>query len=123
MKAVDLLKEEIKNFLRKIKGKSTKITWKSAHKLNRFYFDKDYDGKKAFTELVSVMETTIETLKEIMKVLNGPNISVSSALDINSISPEGNAYKRNSIAINIRALTGKIEKVRASIYDYVFNIN
>jgi hypothetical protein len=123
MEAVEWLREEMKGFSRTDEDKLTNIAWKSANKSNRVFFNKDTNDERAFTESVSVMEATIEALKERMKVSNDPNISISSASTINPHTPQGNRYERQAIADNIRKLTEKIEKVRASIYDYTTNIN
>ncbi|MFE7065011.1 hypothetical protein ACFVAD_23055 [Sutcliffiella sp. NPDC057660] len=123
MESVEWIREEMKGFSRTPTGHLSDIAWKSARKSNRIYFNDDTDDERAFTETVSVMEATIEALKERMKVSLDPDVSISSASTFLQPLPQGNKHERNGIANQIKVLTEKIEKVRASFYDYVFNVN
>ncbi|WP_187442173.1 AbiTii domain-containing protein [Sutcliffiella horikoshii] len=123
MEAVEWVREEMKGFSRNETGKMTTAAWKSARKSNRIYYNKDLDGERAFTETVSVMEATIDALKMRMQAAQDPNVSVSSASTINPTIPNGNGYERGMAANEIRTYTGRIEKVKSSIYEYVFNLN
>lgn len=64
----------------------------------RTSYDKDSDGERAYTKSVSVLEQSIEALKERMKVAYDVNVSVSSASQYNPPLPPGNAMERKIIA-------------------------
>lgn len=126
MEAVEWIREEMKGFSRNEMGKLTSIAWESAIRSNRVVYVKDKSNKynkQAYATHVNVLETTIETLKERMKVSNDPNISVSSASTYLQPLPQGNALERKSIAQNIRDLSEILAKVQSSFYEYVYNIN
>lgn len=53
----------------------------------------DTDGKSAYTDSVSVMEATIEVLKERIKVSIDLDVSVSSYSTINPALPKENRIK------------------------------
>lgn len=123
MDAVEWIREEMKGFSMNDKGNMTVLAWSSAKRSNRISYNKEKDGEVAYTNPVSVMEASIEAMRSRMQVAHDPDVSVSSASTFLPPMPKGNAYERGSIAKEIRDLTERIEKVRSSFYDYVFNIN
>lgn len=123
MEAVEWVREELKGFSKDANGFLTTTAWEACKRSNRTYYNEDTDSEKANTQSVSVLEQSIEALKERMKVAYDVNVSVSSASQFNPPLPPGNARERQGIASQIANYTEKIEKVRSSFYDYIFNVN
>ncbi|MDQ7860639.1 hypothetical protein RCO48_04755 [Peribacillus frigoritolerans] len=94
MEAVEWVREELKGFSKDENGYLTTTAWEACKRSNRTYYNEDTDSEKANTQSVSVLEQSIEALKERMKVAYDVNVSVSSASQFNPPLPPGNAQRK-----------------------------
>jgi hypothetical protein len=128
--AVEWLMHEANGFETDSKGYLTRAAWAATEKSGRRYFiddptskaDKPKKVERAFTTTIAVMEASVNVAKARMEVAYDRNISISSQATYQPIPP-GNANERNGIANIISDNTGKIEKVKSRLYQFVFNLN
>lgn len=129
--SVEWLKNEANGYETSEQGFLTATAWKAAGKSGRRYFIDDPNSKKdkkekverAFTDTIAVMEANVNAAKARMEVAYDRNVSLSSHSTFAPPIPPTNASERNSIFIIIQDNTGKIEKVKSRLYQYVFDVN
>lgn len=127
LESIDWLKQEANGFEQTAEGFLTQKAWFACSKSGRRYFEKDEKKKKpveyAFTETIAVMEALVKVAQQRMEVAYDPDIAVSTHSPYNPVMPHGNTVERNHIVKTVHDYTEKIEKVKARIYEYVFNVN
>ncbi|WP_169833779.1 hypothetical protein [Saccharibacillus sacchari] len=129
--SVEWLKNEANGYERNEQGFLTVTAWKAAGKSGRRYFsdnpnsqkDKKEKVERAFTDTIAVMEANVNAAKARMEVAYDRNVSLSSHSTFSPPIPPTNASERNSIFKIIQDNTGKIEKVKSYLYQYVFDVN
>lgn len=110
--------------------KLTAEPWRIAKLAGRTYWGtkkdelgKDVDCEFAKTELVAVMEETIDAQKIRLAAASDPNVSISSANPHQYVSaPSRNSSERVSIVTSITSLENTSQKIRGCLYNYILKI-